>query len=1003
MSRTLRIYISVCASDRAYCRDLLARAADADLDVWYDRNGSDDDDASFSLVRRQEIFNRPACLVLLSPATFASLHMRREHEYIATMVERQPERILLPLAISAFDPALLQDWPLRFTKQQFEKGGYVASDSKAASELLQNLLHPSDAAPDHQPIPLDDTLTQARALLARGNLPAAQKRVEACVAQDPERLFPRYCLGMTQNMVGSHKAAANNFALILKSDPQSVAAWVMKAEALYQYGKVGEAFEALDKVVELDPANSLQWQIRGRAWGRAGEWQNALAAFEQSLSLEPVSAACWYDKGKALHYLRGYEEALVALDRSLQLYQTPAGWESRAQALIQLQRNDEAMSAYDRCLALLHPSESRIVEQKGLLLTVMGQPEAAIAAFDDVLGGGSDAKQADRPDIWFYRGLQLQLLRRYGEALASFNSALGMYPSRDDEEQEDNENDPHSRLRDTQTIVAKGDREILRYKALTLVTMGRYPEALPIYAGLIRRMPIDADLWNRIGLTVFMTGDTDEAIQALRHAQILVPEDAGISRTLDRMQQVHPANEGTAALRDDVIATLTAPYDHSRRLQRRIEQTLHIPYWVDHRRTLADQAMEDVEDRRYGFAYLEIDKIVTFDDIPGFLTLARRLSTVPGVELDEDQRTPYSIANNPVSLALFIYYKLLARTEDTRAREPLEILCRRFGIDITTYLPKRYKEGGSGASDEKRTETVSGDNEEERIDLMIKQGLALHDQKEYAAAATILEKVAQIDPERGVILMELADIYQALGRDDDALVIYDRMVKAGKGYSGIYYRQARTYIRLKRLKDALVAIDAACARAENEGSYGNPRIRCGILRGQILLELNRAPEALETLNQLIAWDPQPVALWLERGRIHTQMGNWASAVVDFEQATRLQDGDAYALHNLAYALNRCDRFSEALAAIDRALLQSTDAAILGTKGEIYLRMGDYTRGLAWIDQALAKDPSNGEHWYDRASALRGLGRLDEAEAAEARTRALPDLRPDGRKAASSGI
>ncbi|PWT75160.1 MAG: hypothetical protein C5B60_05730 [Chloroflexi bacterium] len=999
MLRTLRIYISVCASDREYCRDLLARAVDADLDVWYDRDGSDDE-ALLSLVRRQEIFNRPACLVLLSPATFASSHMRREHEYIATVVERQPERILLPLAISAFDPVLLQDWPLHFTKQQFEIGGYTASDSKAASELLQNLLHPSDVAPDHQPIPLDDTLTQARALLVRGNLPEAQKRVEAYVAQDPEKLFPRYCLGMIQNMVGSHKAAANNFALILKSDPQSVAAWIMKAEALYQYGKVTEAFEALDHVVELDPANSLQWQIRGRAWGRAGQWQNALAAFEQSLSLEPVSAACWYDKGKALHYLRDYEEALVALDRSLELYQTPAGWESRAQALIQLQRNDEAIATYDRCLALLHPAKSRIGEHKGLLLAVMGQPEAAIAAFDDVLGGGSDAKQADRPDIWFYRGLQLLLLRRYEEALASFNSALGMYPSGDDNK-EDNGNEHHSKLSDRQTIVAKGDREILRYKALTLVTMGRYPEALPIYEALIRRMPIDADLWNRIGLTVFMAGSADEAILALRHAQILVPEDAGISRMLDRMQQAHLASEGTATLRDDVIATLTAPYDHSRRLQRRIEQTLHIPYLADHRRTLADEAMEDVEDRRYGYAYLQIDKIVGFDDIPGFLTLARRLSTVPGVELDEDQRTPYSIANNPISLALFIYYKLLAWTEDTRAREPLEILCRRFGIDIATYLPKRDREGGSGASDEKRTETVPGDKKEDRIDLMIEQGHSLHNQRDYAAAATILEQVVQIDPERGDILMELADIYQALGRDEDALGIYDRMLKAGKGYSGIYYRQARIFIRLKRLEDALVAIDGACARAENEGSYGNPRIRCGILRGQILLQLNRAPESLETLNQLIARDPQHLVLWLERGRIHTQMGDWVPAVVDFEQATRLQDSDAYALHNLAYALNRCDRFSEALAAIDRALLQSTDAAILGTKGEIYLRMGDYARGLAWIDQALAKDPNNGEHWYDRASALRDLGRLAEAEAAEARARELPDLRPSGRKAASN--
>ncbi|HKD77588.1 MAG TPA: tetratricopeptide repeat protein, partial [Ktedonobacterales bacterium] len=121
----------------------------------------------------------------------------------------------------------------------------------------------------------------------------------------------------------------------------------------------------------------------------------------------------------------------------------------------------------------------------------------------------------------------------------------------------------------------------------------------------------------------------------------------------------------------------------------------------------------------------------------------------------------------------------------------------------------------------------------------------------------------------------------------------------------------------------------------------------------------------------------------ERGHLYSKMKRYEESVADFQRALELDDSAAYDWHSLAWSFYKLGRYNEALPAIDRAVQIDPAPAIVGTKGEIFNRMGRYAEALDWLDRALARDPYDKEHLRERVVALRGLGRLAEADEAEA--------------------
>ncbi len=120
------------------------------------------------------------------------------------------------------------------------------------------------------------------------------------------------------------------------------------------------------------------------------------------------------------------------------------------------------------------------------------------------------------------------------------------------------------------------------------------------------------------------------------------------------------------------------------------------------------------------------------------------------------------------------------------------------------------------------------------------------------------------------------------------------------------------------------------------------------LLGMIAIEVGRAGNALEFIDQAIACDPRQAEFHAHRGR----------------------------------CLALLKRDSDALAAVDAALaLKPDDSLTFDTIGVVCSRAGDHEQAVRAFRQAVTRQPDNPGFQFNLASSLKFLGKFDQAETA----------------------
>jgi tetratricopeptide (TPR) repeat protein len=128
------------------------------------------------------------------------------------------------------------------------------------------------------------------------------------------------------------------------------------------------------------------------------------------------------------------------------------------------------------------------------------------------------------------------------------------------------------------------------------------------------------------------------------------------------------------------------------------------------------------------------------------------------------------------------------------------------------------------------------------------------------------------------------------------------------------------------------------------------------------------------------------------GVILLQRGDPVAAVKQIDCALKINSNDVIALNNRGNAMHALQRFDEALASYDRALVLRPDYAdALCNRGAALHELKRYDEALAASERIIALQPDYAEAHSNRGNTLRALGRYDEA--VEACDRALV-LRPD---------
>ncbi|MEP0846592.1 MAG: tetratricopeptide repeat protein [Phycisphaerae bacterium] len=216
--------------------------------------------------------------------------------------------------------------------EQLRAGNYDAAAGEAAKAR--------ELAPDD----VELKLTQARVLLARGQIGAARELLESIPPQPDPPAEAHYLLGTIHQQLLEWPAAYECFARAAAADRREFAYPAAIAQVLLQQSAAQEAVEYLGSLESQFKALPGYHAALAECHEQLGAWEAAAAAWQrvagvggdagllERLALAQVRAGQWSDAAETLERLLAQPEAAQRRDLSLAL----------AQCLVETDRFDEA-------------------------------------------------------------------------------------------------------------------------------------------------------------------------------------------------------------------------------------------------------------------------------------------------------------------------------------------------------------------------------------------------------------------------------------------------------------------------------------------------------------------------------------------------------------------------------------------------------------------------------------------------------------------------------------
>ncbi len=190
---------------------------------------------------------------------------------------------------------------------------------------------------------------------------------------------------------------------------------------------------------------------------------------------------------------------------------------------------------------------------------------------------------------------------------------------------------------------------------------------------------------------------------------------------------------------------------------------------------------------------------------------------------------------------------------------------------------------------------------------------------------------------------------------------------------------------LHKLDEALSAANQALMRQPEWGVAWAARSR-------VVAELGRPQEALQDAQNAIKDMPGSDSAWGAQGSARFLLGQYEQAVQDLRKALEINPSNGQARFNLAVALKKSGRATEALNYARDATRYPQYAPLAWREvGDGCVAMGEYRQALDAYLKATDLDPANGQAWINAALCANKLDRpVDARQYALKATQATPD-------------
>jgi tetratricopeptide (TPR) repeat protein len=242
-------------------------------------------------------------------------------------------------------------------------------------------------------------------------------------------------------------------------------------------------------------------------------------------------------------------------------------------------------------------------------------------------------------------------------------------------------------------------------------------------------------------------------------------------------------------------------------------------------------------------------------------------------------------------------------------------------------------------------------------------------QREFSEAHRLLSRAVAVEPNSVPGLSSLAGVLLALGREEDALAICERILRLEPDDAEAHYHRGLLLARLGRPAEALDAYGRAIrAKPDFAAALVN--------RGNLLTQLGRGADGLADLDRVIALDPRHAEAHNNRGLALAELDRRADALASYDRALALRPDYAEAHNNRGLVLQSLNRQEEALAAYDRAQALRRDYAdAANNRGLALHELHRYAEALASYRQALALRPDFAEAHFNQSLTQLAVGDL----------------------------
>lgn len=155
-------------------------------------------------------------------------------------------------------------------------------------------------------------------------------------------------------------------------------------------GQFQQAIGLYSQVLKIQDDCYEVWYERGLALERQGDYKEAVASYDRALNLQPsTETACeiWFDRGNALQYGLGeYKQAIACYDQAFKLDpRHDAAWQNRGNALLfGLTLPQDALFCYDRAISI-NPANYLAWRNRGNTLVELRRYDEAIVSYDQAL------------------------------------------------------------------------------------------------------------------------------------------------------------------------------------------------------------------------------------------------------------------------------------------------------------------------------------------------------------------------------------------------------------------------------------------------------------------------------------------------------------------------------------------------------------------------------------------------------------------------------------------